>query len=290
MKIFLLSIFIVLSCLPIFSQFNFPETESYARQDTNLASVTELRLKGDGSWRKTAFEQFNKGKKELRIEYDKEGEESNKKLFAYDQDDHLIQCVNYANNKLGISYEFAWDNGLQRLITSYITSNSTGEKKCINKIYFYHNPNRTLKKTISTSGTPTDTLQICVYDSTGVLQQVTNSGKKSMEYKWNEDKTEMQELHFKNDSIYKTVIYKFKDKEIVEKSDSTHWPKPVYWKYDKKDRLIETNEQLYYISYFSYGKKGWMTKAKHVPTLKEDKAHASKPICFKYEYEFKTKQ
>lgn len=172
-------------------------------------------------------------------------------------------------------------------------SSYDGEKMFLWQTLLEYNPNGTIKKSIKLEGDKKDTVEADFYNTNGVLTKSLwhQGGLRTTKivYLWNKDSTEMKEVHYENDStVYNTIIHKYKGGKEVESTDPVTSPKPFYWKYDDKGRLIETNEQFFYVQYFQYNQDGFVTgKTINVLYSDSDEKDLPKKIQFKYEYEFR---
>lgn len=155
-----------------------------------------------------------------------------------------------------------------------------------------YNPNGTLKRTIKLEGNK-DTVEIDFYDTNGVLTKSlwNQEGLRTTKilYLWNQDSTEMKEVHYENDStIYNTITHKYKSGKEIQKIDPVTSQQPFYWKYDDKGRVTETNEQFFYVQYFQYNQDGYITN-KTIKIIFSDSGNEGLPkkIQMKYEYVFR---
>lgn len=187
-------------------------------------------------------------------------------------------------------------NPLGQIISyiDYVYSSYDGEKMFVWQTNLEYNSNGTLSKSIKMEGYKKDTSEINFYDTSGVkTKSLWHQGglrTTKIEYNWNKDRTEMNEIHYENDSTtYITITHKYKDNKEVEKIDPGTSPKPFYWKYDSFGRVVETNEQFFYVQYFKYNQDGYLeSKIINVLFSDSDEKDLPKKIQFKYEYQFRS--
>jgi hypothetical protein len=158
------------------------------------------------------------------------------------------------------------------------------------KTLLQYNPNLTIRKKIKLQGEKKDTVEVEYFDTLGISTNTTQniSGLRTTKilYEWNKDKTEMKELHYENDtSVFTTIIHRYKNNKEYERIDPSTSPKPFYWIYDNKGRVIETNEGLYYIVYFTYNQNDRIaTKTVNVLFSDSNEKDLPKKFHFKYDY------
>ena len=262
--------------------------------EKKLKSMTEFQLQENGKWTKTMISRFdNKGLTTIIIGFDKGGNEIEKNVFRYDTILNLKKMEHYKDGKLFESKEYlVFPNGEITYQAEFVYSTYDGSKIDLWKTYYYYNTNKTLKETIKTMENDKDTTEIKYYDTLGIITKTifkkATYRTTKIEYTWNEDKSEMKEMNYQNDtSVYYTVIHKFKDKKEYERIDPSSSQKPFYWIYDSNGRVIETNEAFFAIMYFTYDGSGMLeSKIVNVLFSDSDEKDLPKKIKFRYEYEF----
>ena len=294
----LLTVFLLTS-FQAFAQFDYDLFKSYTQKTTQernkeIINVTEYQQDKE-LWIKTSLQQFNlRGLPTTLIQYDQHGKEAHKKKFVYDSVECISKVEGYKNGTHEETTEFQVNSSRQIIsYTHYVYSSYDGEKMLVWKTILEYNPNGTIKKTVKLEGDKKDTVEINFYDTAEILtRSLWNQGglrTTKIEYIWNKNKTEMKEVHYENDSTaYNTITHKYIDGKEIEKVDSLTSRQPFYWKYDDRGRIIETNEQFFYIQYFHYNQDGYVTtKIINVLFSDSDEKNLPKKIQFKYEYKFR---
>lgn len=298
MKIKLILIFLFVS-LKVFAQSDYNlfmslTTEENLRMNSPLISVTIYQL-DNGSQLKQSLQEFNQtGFPTSMIQYDGQEKIAMKKVFLYDSLKCIKSIESYKNDKHEKSSEFIV-NRLGQIIecTEYVYSSYSGEKLAVGKTLLDYNRTGTLSKLMVLRRKNQDTCLIDFYDNNGIrINTIMNQPglrTKKIEYLYNQDSTEMLEKQYDDENNnYNTIIHKYKDKKEIERVDESASPKPFYWKYDDKGKVIETNEGLYYILYNIYNPSGYMTNMvieEQAPD--SDTKNLTKKIEYKYEYQFK---
>ncbi len=290
---------LLLTSFKAFSQFDYDLFKSYTdntTQDRNKKIIDATEYQQEKKiWIKTSLQQFNlDGLPTILIQYDQQGKEAIKKEFVYNS----VQCISkietYKNGTHEETTEFD-KNSLQQIIsyTDYVYSSYDGKKMLVWKTMLEYNSNGTIKKTIKLESDKKDTAETDFYNKVGVLTKSlwNQSGLRTRKivYIWNNDSTEMKEEHYENDStIYNTITHDYKERKEIKKIDSLTSPQPFYWKYDEKGRVVETNEQYFYVQYFRYDTAGYPTnKTINVLFSDSDEKDLPKKIEFRYEYTFR---
>lgn len=295
----LLLIILLLTSFQTFAQFDYDLFKSYTantvqEHNKKVSDVTEYQQEKK-IWVKTSVQQFNlQGLPTILIQYDQQGKEAIKKDFVYDTVQCISQIETYKNGKHEETTEFEI-NSLRQIIsyTDYVYSSYDGEKMLVWKTILEYNHNGTINKTTKLEGNKKDTVETDFYNEVGVLtKSLWNQGglrTTKIEYIWTNDSTEMKEVHYENDSTtYNTITHNYKDRKEIKKIDPVTSPQPFYWKYDDKGRVIETNEQYFYVQYFRYDTNGYLTnKTINVLFSDSDEKDLPKKIEFKYEYKFR---
>ncbi|HXB44145.1 MAG TPA: hypothetical protein VNV85_08825 [Puia sp.] len=298
MNKFLLTVFLLAS-FQAFPQFDYELFKSFNGNKTKelnkkLISATEYK-QDKNVWIKISLQRFNlQGLPTTLIKYDELGKEAQKKEFVYDSAQSILKIEGYKNGVREETTEFEINSARQIIsYTDYVYSYYDGKKILVWKTILEYNPNGRIKKTIRLEGDKKDPVETNFYDTSGILaKSLWNLGglrTTKIEYIWNSDSTEMKELHYENDSTtYNTITHKFKDRKEIKKIDSLASTQPFYWKYDDNGRIIETNEQLFYVQYFQYGLSGYLTN-KTINVLFSDSGEKDLPkkIEFKYDYKFR---
>ena len=296
-KIFLT--ILLLTSFQAFAQFDYDLFKTYTEVTTQqrnkkLISATEYQ-QDKGQWIKTSLQQFNlQGLPTTLIQYDQQGKEVQKKEFVYDSIENISKIETYKNGTHEETTEFEI-NSLRQIIsyTDNVYSSYDGEKMLVWKTMLEYNPNKTIKKTIKLEGDNKDTVEVDFYNTNGILTKSLwhQEGLRTTKivYVWNHDSTEMKEVNYENDSTtYNTITHNYKNGKEIKKIDSLTSPQPFYWKYDDKGRVIETNEQYFYVQYFRYDTDGYVTnKTINVLFSDSDEKDLPKKIEFKYEYKFR---
>lgn len=296
-KLFL--IILLFTSFQAFAQFDYDLFKNYTeaatqQRDKKITSVTEY-VQEKGQWVKASSQQFNvKGLPTFIIKFDEQGNEVQKKEFIYDPTGSISKIEGYNNGTHETTTEFDI-NSLQQIIsyTDYVYSSYDSEKLVVWRSMLEYNLNGTIKESIKLQGDNKDTVEVDFYNTNGVLTKSLwhQGGLRTTKilYVWNRDSTEMKEAHYENDStVYTTITHKYKGGKEIARIDPSTSPKPFYWKYDDKGRLIETDEQFFYVQYFQYNPEGFVTKKTiNVLFSDSDEKDLPKKIQFKYEYEFR---
>ena len=227
------------------------------------------------------------------IQYDRQANEAQKKEFIYDSVGNISKIEGYKNGTHDETTEFDI-NSLRQIIsyTDYVYSSYDGEKMLVWKTMLEYNPNGAIKRTIKLEGNR-DTVETDFYNAHGVLTKSLwhQEGLRTTKilYLWNQDSTEMKEVHYEDDStIYNTITHKYKGGKEIQKIDPVTSQQPFYWKYDDKGRLIETNEQFFYVQYLQYNQEGYIIKKIiKIVFSDSDNEGAPKKIQLRYEHVFR---
>jgi hypothetical protein len=285
--------------LQTFGQSDYELLQSYLNkpeQNKLVASITELHLQNNKTWKKNYVQQFNlQGLPTLLIRYGEKDEELEKKAFIYDNKNHISKMETYKGGKHQGTAAFETNSSGQVIsCTEYVYSSYDGEKMFLWKTIFDYYPNHAIEKSIRVEGkTKQDTVEINFYDTSGVkTKSLWNMGglrTTKIEFIWNNDKSEMKELHCENDTtIYTTIVHKYKNSKEVERMDPSTSSQPFYWKYDSNGRIIETNEAFYYVTYNEYDISGRLkNKTWNVLFSDGPKNDLPKKFYFKYEYQLR---
>jgi len=290
---------LLLTSVQGFAQFDYDMFKNYTEVTTQernkkLISTTEYQ-QDKGQWIKTSLQQFNShGLPTTLIQYDQQANEAQKKEFIYDSVGNILKIEGYKNATHYETTEFDINSSKQiTSYTDYVYSSYDGEKMLVWKTMLEYNPNGTLKRTIKLEGNK-DTVEIDFYNNHGVLTKSLwhQEGLRTTKilYLWNQDSTEMKEVHYEDDStIYNTIKHKYKGGKEIQKIDPVTSQQPFYWKYDDKGRLTETNEQFFYVQYFQYNQDGYITN-KIIKIIFSDSGNEGLPkkIQMKYEYVFRS--
>jgi YD repeat-containing protein len=280
--------------LQSFGQANIPLFQQSSNKKSNkLNSVTEFQLQSTGNWTKTSFQQFNtQGQPTTIIQYNEQGLEAEKKEFIYNHQGQILKTDTYKGVNHYGSTEFEIDTSTQIIsFSDYVYSSLNKEKIFLWKTFLEYNLNKTIKKTIKIEGYKKDTSQINFYDTLGLptkslFHEMALRTTKT-EFVWNKDRTEMNEIQYENDTtVYSTIIHRYKDNKEIERIDTSS--QPLYWKYDNKGRLVETNEALFYVLYLTYDEQDQVVnKTINVLFSDSDEKDLPKKFQFKYEYEYR---
>lgn len=290
---------LLLTSFKAFAQFDYDLFKNYTETTTQqrnkkLISVTEYQ-QDKGQWTRTSTKQFNlQGLPMTLIQYGQQGKEAQKKEFVYDSIECISKIEGYKNGTHEETTEFDINSAKQIISYDYyVYSSYDAEKMLVWKTILEYNHNGTIKKTIKLEGNKKDTVETDFYNEVGVLiKSRWNQGglrTTKIEYIWKNDSTEMKEVHYENESTsYNTITHNYKNAKEINKIDSLTSPQPFYWKYDDKGRVIETNEQYFYVQYFRYDTNGYLTnKTIKVLFSDSDEKDLPKKMEFKYEYKFR---
>ena len=270
---------------------SFSDKESL-QQNRKLSSLTEFQLSKQGSRTKTLTTQFNsKGLPIAIIQYDPQGQVILQKEFIYDPSDNITSIQTNKNKNHESSTEFEVNQlGQITAFTDYVYSSYDGKKTFVWTTMLEYNSNNTLKKVIRLERDKRDTTRVDFFNTNGVktktLMDMGGLRTVKIEYAYNNDSTEMLEKHYEDAAtIYYTVTHKYKDKREIEKIDLATSEKPFYWKYDRDGRVIETNEAIYYVTYYRYNSEGYLIN-KTAKAIHSD-SDLPKKFEFKYDYDFR---
>jgi hypothetical protein len=260
-----------------------------------VVSLTEYGTDKDSSWKKSSYVEFNKnGMPTKMIRYGNSGGESEKQLFIYDAVGKPASDSTYKGGKLFSSTDYNYDlSGKLTSLFESVYASLDGEKLPTRKIFLEYYSNQKLRKKSTLEFGKEDTTNIDFFDSSGFKREsiLHESGLRSTKiiYNWNQDRTEMKEAEFENDSsVYNTIVHRYKNNKEIERLDSLTSGLIFYWKYDDKGRMIETNEALYYITYNQYDEAGYVTNRRlHVMYSDSSEEDLPKDIELKYEYVFR---
>jgi hypothetical protein len=296
----LLSAIFLMTSLQAFGQFDYELFQQYAdssmrQQNIKIKRITELQSEDKNKWIKTSYQELNlQGLPKELVQYDQQENKAAMKQFLYDSNNHILKTETYKGNNHEETTEFEVNAAGQiTSYTDYVYSSADGEKLLVWKTYIDYNFNNTINKKIQLEGDNKDTVEVDYYDTLGVqtktIQNRSGLRTTKIEYVWNKEKTEMKELHYENDSsVYTTITHKYKNQKEIERLDPSTSPKPIYWKYDSNGKVIETNENLYYVLYLTYDKDERLTdKVMNVLFSDADEKDLPKKIYFKYEYELR---
>jgi len=179
------------------------------------------------------------------------------KLFSIEEfqtkDKFLIAELNYT------------DDGLIKTVSESVFSSLTKEKLPARNYNYLYYTNGQLRQVYVFEGSKTDTAEIQNFDIRGhqTTSYMNYDGltTKRIEFIWNKDSTECKEIHFNDENkAYNTVISTFRNNLIIKKIDQSTSPIPFYWKYDKHNRLVETNSGMFYTQNYFYDEKGLLIK------------------------------
>jgi YD repeat-containing protein len=296
----LLAIILLLPALQTFAQFDYDLFMSLSdignlQQNMNLSSMTEFRIGQNEEQTKTFTKHFDpKGLPTALMQYDPKGQVVLKKEFIYDLSGFLKSIETYKLKEHESSTEFEV-NHLEQIIsyTDYVYSSYDGTKTFVWRTILEYNPNSTLKKIIKLQGHNQDTSQVDFFNTNGVKEKTLLNmvGLRTVKiiYDYNNDSTEMLENHYQDaTTIYNTITHKYKNKREIEKIDLTTADKPFYWKYDDHGRVIETNQDFYYVSHYKYNSEGFLiSKIIQVRYSDSEEKELPKKIEFKYVYELR---
>lgn len=258
-----------------------------------ISLITEYKSEVTGEKVKTEVQYFLKnGYPKTIIKFNKQGQVSSKTEFIYDIDERIHSIETYKMDVHQSSTEFELNRfGQISTYIEYVYSSNDGEKLFLWKTLFEYNPNSTIKKSIKLQGYNSDTAEINLYNGNGVKKKtiLNMSGLRTtkIDYVYNSDSSEMLENHFDTDStIYLTIIHKYKNNFEVEKIDPASSNQVIYWKHDEFGRIIETNEAVFFITYYKYNSDGFIINKTweeviFYPNVKD----IPRKIEFEYEYE-----
>lgn len=292
-----LIILLFLTSFQTFAQFDYEVYEALtSKESLGLNRKTKKRIefqseKG-GEKTKISTRQFLKsGFPEEIIQFDKEGMISIKKNFVYTSDGILKSIETFKNGTHEASTEFMVNQtGNIVNYTEYVYSSYDGEKTLLWKTFLDYNPNGTLKEKVKLEESG-DTSEVNFYDESGslikTLYNMSGLRTTKIEYLYSKDSTTMLEKHYEDKKkVYLTITHRYKDKKEIERTDTSISEKPFYWKYDKNGKVIETNENFFYILYFKYDSEGRLTnKTVEVLFSDSDEKDLPKKIDFFYEYD-----
>ena len=262
-------------------------------QHKKINTIIEYQSEQNGKKTKTVVQQFLKnGYPNFIYQFDKQGQITAKKEFAYDTLGNIKSIETYQNELHNSSTEFEVNKAGQIIsYKEYVYSSYDGEKTSLWNTIIEYNPNLTIRKSIKKEGSIEDTAEVNFYNDYGIKTKtiLNMSGLLTIkiEYAYNKDSTEMMEKHYENDtSIYTTIIHRYKDNKEVEKIDSATSQMPFYWIYDELGRVIETNEAFFHKTYYKYNSEGFITNKKlEVLFSDSDMIDIPKEIEFNYEYQ-----
>ena len=260
----------------------------------NVISVTEYKKIDTSKWEKISFETFTPlGLPLLSIQFDEQGKEKEKQIVGYNPSGILINIITYKNGKMTDTMETKQDSsGKITFAREFVYSSADGKKIPVKDTYFEYYSNGKLKKRTELSGYPSDTNSIYYCDTSGIATRTnwrSSPGLRTtqIDYLWNSERTEMKELHHQSDgTVYNTIVHKYKNNLEIEKIDSLTMIIPFYWKYDKKNRLIETNANVFYTLLLEYDNSGYPIH-KTLKNIIYDSGEAPEKIEYKYEYKFR---
>lgn len=267
MKPLLLINIILFSCFSGYSQDGYEKylfAKKSQKENAKVKSRTVYIRDDSSKWKRVFFTEYLKGMPREIIQYDHaDSIESRKTEFSYKVNGNISKIDSYKEGNKESSLEFELNSNNQIASYSvYIYNKETAEKIVFEKTYFEYYPNHILHKmiTIDTSSIlhTGDTIEISEYNSAGVeAYRFRHFAGPVMKTKfiWNANKTEMQEANFSDDTLSYTIFHYYEDDKEIKRIDKSISKIPIYWKYDKKGRVVETNELLYFKTENFYGEQ-----------------------------------
>jgi YD repeat-containing protein len=291
---------ILLSSLTSFCQNEYDFFESYNTEELlaknrRINSVTELRQVKTNSWKVNSYIEFSiKGLPAKTITYDENGIKTRTVEFVYNSQGQLSIIKTFEKDKITGATEFDYTPGkLVNRYKDYVYSSYDGEKMALWETNFAYNSNRTIKQitrmVVSDIRKTRDTIEVNYFDTSGIkVKQYYNFAgpKENILFQWNPDKTDMKEVHIKNDTISNIVTHKYQGKHEIERLDDSNEESRIYWKYDKQNRKIETNEALLFVERLTYNTNGYLISKSWTVTFPVKKGDPE-ILRFKYVYKFR---
>ncbi len=299
-----------------FGQFDYEIYLQYAdtanrRLNKSIISATEYEVQ-DGNRVKTMEEQYNTEGLPVSIaSFRPDGKTQEKKVFTYDEHGYIKQVDSYKPDNYSVMYRNdvpdstktndhtgkcvfeTNESGQITGYTDYVFSSIGSDSDALWRTVIEYYPDNQVKRKVRISAFRGDTEEISLYDPAGRLSQ-TIYLKRMFSYVrvdriYASDNSEMTEIKYKEDSTpLDTVIHKYANGREVERTDPST-PQPIYWKYDSKNRLTETNEAVFYTVSFSYDDYG-RKKEKIINVLFSDSGNDTdlpKKVNYKYEYQLR---
>src|SRR5688572_12080771 len=229
-----LTIFLFLCSLSCFSQSDYDLFESYnteflKKKNSKIKSVTGFRDSNDTLPKISSYKEFSAvGLPTKIVEYDENSNELRTIEFIYTNSALLSAINTFENGKKFTTSEFYYDSAKKvKYFKDYVYSSSDGNKILLWKTDFEYYDNKKLKTIIKmeVSGVlpKRDTVEMLFFDTSGVQTKsyFDMSGYKHyFIYQWNQDKTEMKEYDYSDDSIQSIITHKYIGEYEIERVES----------------------------------------------------------------------
>jgi YD repeat-containing protein len=278
----------------LFESYN---TEFLKKQNSKIISVTGFRNLNDSPQKIISYKEFSPAGLPTKIvEYDENSIELRTIEFIYTSSGQPSMINTFQNGKKFTTTEFYYDSvKILKYFKEYVYSSLDGNKMLLWKTDFeyYHNKKSKtiLKLEVSDVLPKQDTVEIIFFDTSGVKTKSyfdMTGYRQTRIYKWNQDKTEMTEYDYNADSLQSTILHKYKGEYEIERSENGSDRPVLFWKYDKKNRLTQTNSAIFFSQDFTYDSEGYLVKeiwTAAFPELVKDNDFKKMP--FRYEYKFR---
>lgn len=272
-----------------YEQFKEYFSDSLRQQNKNFTCIKTYQQKTGDIKHLMKVEYFNAEGLPTTIKQIDDTAEVERNDFTY-KDGKLITIEEFQKKNNFLIAEIAYDkDGLVKRVSESVFSSSTNEKLPTHDYNYLYYPNKQLKQIYVFEGEKADTVEIKNFNDKG--QQITsfmNYGgltTKRIEFTWNKDSTESKETHFDNENkAYNTIVSKFKNKLIIQRIDKSTSPTPFYWKYNKLNKVTETNSGTFYIQNYFYNEKGLLIKQTMTIDEKFNYNNFPKTIVATYDY------
>ena len=297
-----LTFFLLLSTLSSFSQSDYDLFESYnseflKKQNSKIKSVTGFRSLKSGLLKINSYKEFSDfGLPTKIVEYDENSNELRTLEFIYTSFRRPFLINTFQKGKKFTTSEFHYDSTKSlQYFKDYVYSSLDGQKMLLwKKGYEYYSNKKVktiMKMEVSDILPKQDTMEILYFNTGGIKTKsyFDMAGfKQYITYQWNQEKTEMKECEYNGDTLEKTTIHKYKGEFEIERYEVGKKDALVFWKYDKQNRLIQTNASIIMTQDFGYDVKGYLVKESwtaNFPELVRDSDY--KIMRFIYEYKFR---
>jgi YD repeat-containing protein len=298
----LLTLLLLLCTLCCFSQNHYELFQQYntallKKQNAKIKSVTGFFHSKDGKRKVSSYREFSAaGLPTTVVEYDANFDELNTIKITYTNFGQPLLVTTFEKGRKSSTSEFHYDpTNRLTYFKEYVYSSYDGQKMLSQKTIYNYHANKKVKSIITMNVSSVlpkqDTTEILSFDTSGLktASYFQMAGYKNrVIYQWNPDQTEMKEYDYNNDSLQHATTHKYKAGLEIERVESDSNRLVAFWKYDKANRLIQTNAALYFTQDFTYNTKGYLMKENWTATFPElVKDDFFKIMMFNYEYKFR---